>query len=113
MQRGLWEAASPWLTGAVLQAAGFPVPSRSVLFLESSPAIKKIATPITFSLLGQQTGAKRSFCRSFLKADTCQVCFPERPVSSLARAEYAWMAAPSLPSHNKALLQNTDQKFGS
>lgn len=70
VQRGLWEAASPWLTGALLQAAGLPVPSRSVLFLESSPVIKKIATPVTFSLLGQQTGAKRSFCRSFLKAYT-------------------------------------------
>lgn len=52
------------LTGATLQADDLLGP-RSVLFFKGSPAVKKNATPGTFLLLGQQAGAKCSFCGRF------------------------------------------------
>lgn len=62
-----------WFTCATLQAAALPGPSRSVLFLEGSPDVKRNATPVTPSLLSQRetlgsaSGAKHRSCGSALK----------------------------------------------
>lgn len=107
-----------WFTCATLRAADLPGPSRSVLFLEGSPDVKRNATPVTPSLLSQRetlgsaSGAKHRSCGSALKV--AQRTLAETAVQSPA-AGRAHRGGHFRFTHSRgrARLQSTDRKPGS